>query len=497
MKPKGNYIAGRWQEVSRPDGEILRCNPARLSDEIGRFAISLSAVDAAMDAAQAAFCGWSALSISDRWIHLVRLAASIDAKKEELAKAVSREIGKPLWEAKQELQAVATKFTVTRQEGMKLVEAFSATAAAGTQALCRFKPRGVLSVIAPFNFPLHLTLGHVIPALACGNTIVMKPSELAPLVTQMLFEAVHEANLPNGVFNMVQGDARVGQQLAGHRLSAGVLFTGSYEVGRKIEATARRDPAKIAVLEMGGKNASVIWNDADLTAACSTVLQSAIITSGQRCTCTSKIIVHREVIDDVCERLKDLASRVVIGDPFDPGVFMGPLSSDKAKAKFLHGQILAQEAGGENLLPGRNLTTLGDGHFVAPSMHRFKQPVFQSAYFDEEFFSPEIAIYPADSLDEAITIIEKSRYGLAAAIFTRNQWTFEEFFARVNSGVINWNRTTTGSPSNLPFGGVKASGNHFPTALFAPYYCTYPVASIVQPESKAPDALPGFPEAKP
>jgi len=491
--PKGNYIDGHFVSVEKPCGEICRLNPSHLEEEIGRFSFSLESIDQAIFAAKKAYGPWSNLSFEKRWSFLHRLSEIFLKNQKILAQTLSKEIGKPLWEAKLELTNVQNKFIITQKESMPLIRDFSITLKnKNIKGFCHFKSRGSLAVIAPFNFPFHLAMGHIIPALACGNTIILKPSELAPLTSQFLCELFNEAELPPGVFNMIQGDGSVGKSLCQHPEISGILFTGSYKVGKSIAETALEHPHKICALEMGGKNTSVIWDDENLENTVKTVLQSATITTGQRCTCTSKILIHKNIWLKTKPLFLDFASKIKIGDPFAKDTFMGPLVSVESKKRFLDTQDLAKEIGAISLLP-QNQDLSSEGNFVQPSLHFLEEFDSSNGYSDEEIFGPDMGIYIFENTEDAVKIIEASHYGLAVSIFSKNKKVFEEFFGQITAGVINWNRPTTGASSKLPFGGQKASGNDSPTALFAPYYCTYPVASMQDETGSSLDDFPGFP----
>lgn len=471
-----NLVAGTLAAPASPDGEIEDRSPADLGDVLGRFPWALADVDRAVEAARVAQPRWAAKPLPERASALLRFRDVIASRKEAIARIIARDVGKPLWEARTEVDAVVAKFAATLDEGMKLVAPFDAPGQAGAE--CRFKPHGVLAVLGPFNFPMHLANGHVVPALACGNTVVLKPSEIAPAVALEYARAAVDAGLPPGVLNVVQGPGAVGARLAGHAGVDGVLLTGSWAVGQEVKR-ATFDSAKVLALELGGKNAALVAADADLDKAAHDVAFAAFVTAGQRCTATSRVLVEGAVAEEFTQRLVARARRIVVGHPFDePAPFSGPLASAAALAKFSAGLDVARKTEGVSELVASRFVTAGArrGYYVTPSVHVAQRRPSETPYLGEELFGPDVAVTVVSDLDEAIALANDVPYGLAASVFTRSEATFERCYAGLEAGCINWNAPTVGSSSRLPFGGVKRSGNHRPAALWSALYCASPVA---------------------
>jgi succinylglutamic semialdehyde dehydrogenase len=334
--------------------------------------------------------------------------------------------------------------------------------------------------------------GHIVPALATGNCVVFKPSDLAPAVGEWLMRALRDAGLPRGVFELVQGRASAGQALALHPHVDGILFTGSWNVGRALTSATLDQPGKLLALEMGGKNAMIVWRDADLRLAAAEAALSIASTTGQRCSCLSRIFVHRAVEAEFTERLVRVLSGLRIGPPLEPGVFMGPLVSRPAFDKVMRYRALAIEAGGERIYRGE----IGRiAPYVAPALVRFGSPVQDHPYQRDEIFGPEAALYPVSDLDEAIAAVNDSDFGLAASVITRDRAAFDHCTGRIQTGILNWNRGTIGASGKLPFGGGKKSGNHRPAAILATLYCTEPQAMTLNEGGFDPKTLPpGVPE---
>jgi succinylglutamic semialdehyde dehydrogenase len=447
-------------------------SPADPEDLVGRFPVSdATAIDAAIARARRAQPAWRDAGLEARTRVLLRFRDLARAKSAELGELIAREVGKALWDARSEAELLAPKVDVTLADGMALVA--ERRPAPGLRAT--WQPRGVLAVYGPFNFPAHLPNGHIVPALATGNSVVFKPSELAPASGAWMAALWREAGLPDGVFELVQGGPDAGRALAAHPGLDGILFTGSYATGRALREALLDQPWKLLALELGGSNAVLVCDDADLELAVAECAFSVAVSTGQRCTCARRLFVSRRLIDPFGEKLARVLGGVRIGKPLEPGVFMGPLVSLKAHAGFEAMRARAAEAGGERILAGR--VDLAPP-FTGVGLVRFAGVAQTHPYQREELFGPEAAIYPVDDLDEAIAATNDSDYGLAAAVFTRDRAKYERCVARVRAGVLNWNRGTVGASARLPFGGSNKSGNDRPAAVTATLYCTVPKAHL-------------------
>jgi succinylglutamic semialdehyde dehydrogenase len=331
-----DFVAGSFAEPQRPDGILEDRSPADLETLLGRHAWSVAQVNRAVEAARDAQPGWAAKPAGERVALVRRIGEVLKAHEDVLARGIALDVGKPIWEARAEVQACVAKASITVDDGLRLVAPFPAPGQSSAE--CRFRPLGVLAVLGPFNFPLHLPNGHVLPALACGNAAVFKPSEIAPHAAELYARCLAEAGVPAGVFNLLQGPGPVGAALAAHPGVDGVLFTGSWAVGQAIQR-ANVAQTKLLALEMGGKNAAIVLRDADLDKAIYDALFSAFVSAGQRCTAASRLIVEGPPAraDAVAARMAAAAQRLSIGHPLREGVFMGPLASEGALEKFLAG----------------------------------------------------------------------------------------------------------------------------------------------------------------
>jgi succinylglutamic semialdehyde dehydrogenase len=490
---RGDFVDGRFSVPEQPTGEIPLEDPGNPGALSGAFPFTRSAVDEAIGAARRAWPAWRDTSEEERSKPLRRLAERLRDAKDHLASVIAREVGKPTWEARTEVDTMVAKVSVTLDEGLGLLAERSIEIGPTSTGRWRSHPRGVLAVLGPFNFPGHLVHGWVVPALACGNTVVVKPSERAAAVGQLYAELVAEVGLPPGVFNLVQGDGSQGARLAGHPEIDGVLFTGSWGVGRRILEATLDQPWKLVALEMGGKNGLVVWEDADVDAAVFHAAFGACATAGQRCSSTSRIIVHRSVSDRFTQGLSRVLRDIRVGYPLDDEVFMGPVISAPARERHARLHAQAREEGAECLVAGGPFDGPHSGYYVRPSLHRVERVSRESRYQQEEHFVPDVCLLEVDGVNETIEALNAVDYGLVASVFTRDRETFETFYRLSRVGLLNWNTGTVGASGRLPFGGIGRSGNDRPAGILATVACTYPVASLEAPSPSVPTPPPGFP----
>lgn len=487
-KAPRNLIGGDWTDIAGAD--VVSHNPAHPSRVVWSGASRVADAHAAVEAARRALPAWSAFPIERRAAVLTRFADIAKARKDDLADLICEETGKAMWESQAEAGLIASKVDITLEQGPRSgrhrVETFEFSMGGAKTARCHFRPHGVMAVVGPYNFPAHLPNGHVVPALLTGNTVVFKPSDKAPAVGQMLAEMLDEAlraeGAPAGVVNLVQGGVDVASTLVAHDGIDGILFTGSWPVGRRILEANLDRPGRIVALEMGGNNPAVVMPDADLYQAVVEVVRCAFNTTGQRCTSTRRLIVHEAVADRVIPAIVKAASNLVIGDPRSGGpVFMGPIITAQARDAVFAAQERFAGRGGRVVLESTPLPG-EEGWYLTPSIvmvDRFKLGV-DDCGCDEEVFGPMLRIATVRSLDEAIEQANATRYGLAASIFTADPAAQERFLADARAGCVNVNCGTAGASSKLPFGGLGFSGNHRPAGAFSLDYCAYPVATMIE-----------------
>ncbi|TMQ07500.1 MAG: aldehyde dehydrogenase family protein, partial [Deltaproteobacteria bacterium] len=490
MQALGNYINGGF--VAPSGKALVSRNPAADGAVVFETGASVAAVGEAAGAAGAAQPAWGRLTVAERAGVLERFKRAISARGDALAEAIVLETGKLRSEAKAEIQTLINRFDLARAAVVR--EATGGAVGPGEQL--RYQPLGVVGVIGPFNFPLHLCHAHVIPALLTGNTVVVKPSDLTPLCGQRYAEAALAADLPAGVFNVVIGGGDIGAALVEQRAIRGLCFTGSWPVGRRILAAALDRPELLIALELGGKNTCVVLDDCALRQAVHEVVVGGYLSAGQRCTGTERVLVHRKIADRFLAALAPVVSGLRFGHPDDALVFAGPLVSQAALTKVEAALEAARKAGAEAIVPGRRLP---GGSYRTASLHRLPDGVHAvPGYTDLEVFGPDLCVEVVDSDDEAIAVIEASPYGFANAVFTASAARFEHVYGRTRSGILNRNRSTNLASPRLPFGGVGRSGNYRPTGAWAARNVTSPVAVLenpigaITPHPQLAAALPPF-----
>ncbi len=503
MQEPANLIAGAWRPI--PGDEIQSINPARPREApLWSGTPRVGDVDEAVGAARAALPAWSATPFEQRAAVLRRFEQICKDRADEMASLIADETGKALWDSKGEAGALAAKVDITLDDspnaGLSRVGGFSFDAGDTRQGRCWFRPHGVMAVIGPYNFPAHLANGHIVPALAMGNTVVLKPSDKAPAVGQLIAsfydQALRDAGAPAGVVNLVHGAASVAQKLTTHADIDGILFTGSWPVGRRILEGNLDHPGRIVALEMGGNNPMVVLPDADPRQAVIEAVRAAFVTTGQRCTCTRRLVLHEAIADKLLPAILKAASNVVIGPPkADHPVFIGPIISGEARDAVLASQHVFTNAGGRVLLQGRAIEDEHGGFYITPSVvevDRFDDSAEAiesgDAGCDIEVFGPLLRVSRVSNLDDAISQANATRFGLAASIFTQDEAAIARFFHEARAGCVNVNTGTAGASSKLPFGGLGHSGNHRPAGSFSLDYCAYPVAGLIERSDAA--ALP-------
>ncbi|MGP1272509.1 MAG: aldehyde dehydrogenase family protein [Phycisphaerales bacterium] len=493
-----DLIGGEFRSI---DGAgVVSVNPADPSSVLFSFDPVLDHVDGAVAAARAALPRWAAWPAEKRHAVLRRFAQICAERKQQMADLICDETGKAMWDSAAEAGILPGKVDITLDaspnSGMSRVTDFELPLSPTRTGRCTFKPHGVMAVIGPYNFPAHLPNGHIVPALAMGNTVVFKPSEKTPAVGQalveMLQQALDEAGAPAGVINLVQGGAETAVRLTTHTEIDGILFTGSWPVGRKILENNLDRPGRIIALEMGGNNPAVVMPDANLRQAAIEVVRAAFVTTGQRCTCTRRLIVHEAVADRFVAAICKAASTLIVGHPRAAHpVFMGPLISEQAREGVLAFQERLIDDGAEPLLAATTGLVdheSGDGYYITPGVLRVDRFIADDSSdpgCDIEAFGPLLRIATVGSLDEAIEQANATRYGLAASIFTPDAEAQQRFIGASRAGCINVNTGTAGASSKLPFGGLGWSGNHRPAGSFSLDYTAMPVASMVETSADA------------
>ncbi|HEV8618194.1 MAG TPA: aldehyde dehydrogenase family protein [Candidatus Udaeobacter sp.] len=455
-----NYINGRW--VPSRSGEwIENRNPADTRDVIGRFPRSTEAdVDEAVAAAKAAFDGWRHTPAPRRAEILFRVGEILIRDKQKYTADMTREMGKVLKEAGGDVQEAIDCTYYAAGEGRRLHGFTTPAEMPNKFAACVRQPVGLCGLITPWNFPMAIPSWKLMPALVCGNTVVIKPAEDTPLSTYNLVKACEEAGIPPGVVNLVMGQGSVvGARITEHPAIRLISLTGSTETGRVV-ASVCADRNAICSLEMGGKNAIIVMDDADVDNAIEGAIWGAFGTTGQRCTASSRMIVHKKVYREFSKKLVDHAKALRIGNGADQAVDVGPLINEDAVHKIMSYIDIGQREDGATLACGGKHLTKGDyshGYFIEPTVFTDVTPNMRIA--QEEIFGPVTSVIPADTLEEAIEIANGVRYGLSAAIYTQDVNRAFRAMNETYTGIFYVNASTIGAEVHLPFGGTKATGN--------------------------------------
>lgn len=454
-----NYIGGEW--VKSASGEWFdNVNPADTTDIVGRFPVSNEDdVNRAVEAAKSAATKWRRTPAPKRAELLFNLAEIIRDNKEIYTREMTREMGKVLKEAGGDVQEAIDCTYYTAGEGRRLHGFTTPAEMPNKFAMCVRQPVGICGLITPFNFPMAIPSWKLIPALVCGNTVVIKSGEDVPLSTINLVKACEKAGIPKGVVNVVNGFAEAGASLVAHKDVRLISFTGSTSTGRIIAEQCARDN-KIVSLEMGGKNAIIVMDDADIDNAVEGSLWGAFGTSGQRCTASSRLVVHKKIYKKFCAALVEKAQKLRVGNGLDPKTEVGPVIHEDAMQKILGYIHIGRNIDKATLACGGNRLTKGDyakGWFVEPTVFTNVKPGMRIE--QEEIFGPVTSVIPFSTLDEAIDIVNGVKYGLSSAIYTQDVNNAFHAMQELYTGICYVNSATIGAEVHLPFGGTKGTGN--------------------------------------
>ena len=477
------FINGQW--ITGLGHDVTSKNPANNEVIWSSKTATADQVNTAVEAAREVQFDWFMLGFEGRQAIVEAYRAQLEENKAEIAEVIAQETGKPQWETATEAGAMIGKIGLSVAAYKERTGSTESDIPAG-RAVLRHKPHGVVAVFGPYNFPGHLPNGHIVPALLAGNTVVFKPSELTPKVAELMLKLWEKAGLPAGVINLVQGEVETGKALASHPQIDGLFFTGSSRTGHILHQQYAGEPGKILALEMGGNNPLIIKGVKDTKAAVHDIIQSAYISSGQRCTCARRLYVEKGAEGDaLLTELTDAIKRIQVGAwNSQPQPFMGSMISETAAKGMVEAQANLLKLGANSLVELTHIE-VGTG-LVSPGLIDVTQVIELP---DEEYFGPLLQVVRYTDFDEAIKLANKTRYGLSAGILADNRDDYEYFLARIRAGIVNWNKQITGASGAAPFGGVGASGNHRASAFYAADYCAYPVASVEADTVSLPASL--------
>ncbi len=453
-----NYIGGKWQPAH--NGQTFpNYNPAS-GELLGDFPLSdQHDVDAAVSAARGAFAHWRRVPAPKRGELLFRVGELMKQHKEELARTMTREMGKVLKETRGDVQEGIDMAYYMGGEGRRLFGYSVPVELSDKSALAMRDPVGVVACITPWNFPIAIPTWKMFPALVAGNTLVLKPAEDTPLSALRLVELLYEAGLPEGVVNLVFGPGQpTGEALIHHPDVAVISFTGSTDTGRHVAIEAAHSLKRVS-LEMGGKNAVIVMDDADLDLAVEGILWSSYGTTGQRCTACSRVIAHRAIHERLLEKLVPRIEALRLGNGLDEQVDVGPIINAKQLEK-VHRYSELGKSEGATLVTGGESAREGElarGYFYRPTLFCDVRPAMRIA--QEEIFGPTLSVIAVDTLDEAITVNNQTRYGLSSALYTQDVNRVQRAMRDLTTGIIYINSGTTGAEIQFPFGGTRGTGN--------------------------------------
>ena len=454
-----NFIDDEWV-AAKSAKTFENRNPANRNDLIGLFPASAAEdADAAVQAAKKAFAAWRLVPAPKRGEILYRVGELLRKHKEDLARVETREMGKVLKETRGDVQEGIDCAFYVAGEGRRLFGETTPAELPNKFAMSVRTPVGVCALITPWNFPLAIPTWKLFPALICGNAVILKPAEDTPHTAARFVEILNEAGIPPGAVNLVHGRGEeVGAALVRHRDVQLVSFTGSGAVGREIASVCGQNLKRVS-LELGGKNGQIVMEDADLDLAVEGALWGAFGTTGQRCTATSRLIVHRDVAKKVTDQLVERARKIKIGDGLDESVEMGPLINDAARQKVLRYIDIGKQEGA-SLLTGGAIYDMGssaNGYFFQPTIFDRVKPEMRIA--QEEIFGPVLSIIEVATLEEAVKVNNGVKYGLSSSIFTENVNAAFQAIRDLTTGIVYINHGTTGAEIQFPFGGTRGTGN--------------------------------------
>ncbi|WP_434616134.1 aldehyde dehydrogenase family protein [Arthrobacter sp. A5] len=456
-----HYIDGAWLDGT--GAATSSFNPARPEECVARgLQAGSDDVDAAMGAAARAARGWARTPAHDRGAVLLRAAAVLEESAESWGLELAREEGKTLAEGRGEVRRAAQIFRYYGNDGDRTAGEIFSSPRRGEKILVTRKPLGVVGVITPFNFPIAIPAWKIAPALTYGNTVVWKPASTVPLLAMRLAQALDAAGLPAGVLNLLIGPGSIGNQLVEHPALDGLTFTGSTGVGRRLAGAAAGRGVPVQA-EMGGKNAAVVLADADLELAADQVMLGAFRSTGQKCTATSRLIVADSVADEFLAMLRSRAESLIVGNPADPSVQMGPVVNDGARKSIQTGIDTALAQGATLVTGGRPYSggELAAGYFIAPTIVELPAAGAAAGPVDawrEELFGPVLCVRRAATADEAFELANDNEFGLSAALFTQDVTRALEAMDEIDVGILHVNSESASADPHVPFGGAKKSG---------------------------------------
>lgn len=475
---RGDYIWGSWVKPESVDGYIVGVNPGDRSDVLGRFSFSEASVDDAVACAQRGYLLWRRIRQGDRAKAMRRYRDVLHKRQDQFAGLITRETGKPWWEARQEVLASIRAVDLLLEDGLSLLEARVLNE---RDARSDYRARGVVGIVIPYSLPLLTPTLHAVAAILAGNTVVLKPSKFTPGVGQAVGEAMDRCKLPRGVFNLVQGSGQaVGHKLATHPGIDALMFSGSHDTGVQIAKAVAERPELPMFLQCGGKGASIVLDGCDMDRAVYEVLVGAFLTSGQRHNSTGRVIVTDDVHDWFLNELTRRVRGVRVGYGFDPDTFLGPLISENFRTRYARYGRAIHDSGHQCLIQAKSREVQGrKGFYVQPAVYSIdwnKGP----AFVNDEPPGPTLLVYKVASWEDAVALHNRLVYRVSTSVFADPEFAeLDELTERLRTGALNLNRGTIGSSLRLPSAGLGRSSNGLPGGIDLLRFLSTPRSTLV------------------
>ncbi|MEZ4235111.1 MAG: aldehyde dehydrogenase family protein [Myxococcota bacterium] len=476
---RGDYIWGSWTKPERVDGYIVGVNPGDRTDVLGRFPFSEASVDDAVECATRGAVFWRRVGRNDRSKAIRKYRNTLNLQQERFASLITRETGKPIWEARQEVIASMRAVDLLLDEGLPLLEPRILNE---REARSDYRPRGVVATLVPYNLPLLIPTVYVCAALLAGNTVIIKPSKFTPGVGQSVAELFDRCKLPRGTFNLLQGSGTgIGQKLASHPGVDALLFSGSYSTAQAIRRTSVDRPELPMCLQCGGKGAALVLGGCDLPRAVYEVLVGAFLTAGQRHNSTGRVIVTEDVFDRFAHELERRSQRITVGYGFDGASFLGPVISENFRTRYRrYGRLLSQR-GHQALSEARNREVAGRrGFYVEPAVYAID---WQNGhgFVNDEPPGPTVLLYRVRNWEEAVALHNRLLYRVSTSLFVAPDFPeLPEIVGRLKTGSLNINRGTIGASLRLPSVGLGRSSNGVPGGIELLRFLSTPRSTLVE-----------------
>lgn len=464
----GNYINGRFVIPESPSFTVEKLNPADLDDHISTIPIYYPHCEEAVNRASEAFPAWSHLHRDKRLEILKNFKSSIEMLSTWLVELIARELGRPIWDAKEEVHAALSDMDALFEHFPTYAPNSELYSDSFDHVVEIYKPQGVIAIIAPFNQPVMYPLRSIIGALLMGNTVVFKPSELSPMLGQIIAEAAHEAELPKGVFNMVHGEKEISKRIITHRKVSAVFFNGNFETGSKVAQYIADDYWKLLIMGTGGRNAAIVMPDCKLESTVEEIIVGAFMSTGQRSNGIRRVFVHSQIADDFIEKFHGNSKKLKIGHPLDEykgnKPFMGPLISETAKENYLRLQGIGLREGAELIMRAKEIDIEAGhrGYYVTPSIHITDNLNEAGIYNTSEIFGPNVSIKRFTGIDELIASHNSCGYGYGLSIFCQDKKFLSKLIEHCDVGQVFINSNAFHESVRYPIAGYGKSGNSHP-----------------------------------